>query len=55
MTPRCTSALLRNGTHIQILDIDEDSGWPIAEVPGLGLVPVDPVTIQEGWDYDRSD
>jgi hypothetical protein len=48
-------ALLRNGCEITILDVDVESGWPIAEVPGLGLVPVDPVTIQEGWNYDRDD
>jgi hypothetical protein len=41
--------ILKNGVHCMYVDMDEDSGWPIAEVPGLGLVPVDPVTI-EGWE-----
>lgn len=46
--------LLRSGAEVEMLGVDEDSGWPLIEIPGIGLVAVDPVEIQEGWN-DRDD
>lgn len=44
--------LLRSGAEVEMLGVDEDSGWPLIEIPGIGLVTVDPVEIQEGWNDD---
>jgi hypothetical protein len=44
--------MLRNGMQVPLLDIDAKSGWPIVEIPGQGLVAIDPVEIQEGWNDD---
>jgi hypothetical protein len=52
---RGDTILLRDGHEFQIMDIDAESGWPIVEVPGIGLITIDPVYIQEGWNDDRND
>ena len=43
---------LRNGVRGVYVDIDEESGWPLVEVPGQGLVPIDPVTIEDWEERD---
>lgn len=49
---RGDTILLRDGQEFTIADIDAESGWPIVETK-IGLVAIDPVYIQEGWDSDR--
>jgi hypothetical protein len=51
---RGDTILLRDGTEFVVADMDPESGWPIVETK-IGLVAIDPVYIQEGWDHDRSD
>jgi hypothetical protein len=50
---RGDTIMLRDGTELVVADIDAGSGWPIVETK-VGLVAVDPVYIQEGWN-DRDD
>jgi hypothetical protein len=46
------TVLLRDGQTLKLIGVDEDSGWPIVEIPGQGLAPIDPALIQEGWNGD---
>jgi hypothetical protein len=45
--------LLCDGRQVKLQDIDTESGWPIVEIPGEGLVTLDPIEIQEGWSAER--
>lgn len=45
--------LLRDGTEVEVADIDAKSGWPIVQLPSGRLVAIDPITIQEGWGGDN--
>ena len=44
--------LLRSGVWGTYVGNDEDSGWPIMEIPGQGLIPTDPVEIGRRPDDD---
>jgi hypothetical protein len=46
------SILLRDGRSVLFAGVDTESGRPIVEMPGAGLIAIDPVLIQEGWRGD---
>lgn len=52
---RGDTLLLRDGAEVVLVDIDTQSGWPIVQVSPTLIVAVDPVLVQEGWNYDRVD
>ena len=43
---------LKNGMTGTYVESDEDSGWPLIEIPGQGLVAVHPAELEEGWSRD---
>ena len=43
---------LKSGIVGTYVEPDEESGWPLVEVPGFGLMAVHPADLEEGWSRD---
>jgi len=44
------TVLLKSGIEATYVGVDDDSGWPLLEIPGIGLEAIHPAELEEWWD-----